>query len=57
MQLKLLPSPVMQLLLKQTFPGREHGAAEMHLGWDSPGSQGKEQKMSGLGMMFSIAFG
>lgn len=27
MQLKLLPSPVMQLLLRETFPGREHGFA------------------------------
>lgn len=63
MQLKLLPSPVMQVLLTETFPGHEQGfasragAAGMHLGWDNPGSQGKGHYMFGLGMMFSIAFG
>lgn len=48
MQLKLLPSSVMQVLLAETFPGHEHGFARavgMPLGWESPGSQGKEQDM------------
>lgn len=66
MQLELLPSPVTQLLLAETFPGREHGfargAGTSQSCSDTPGVgqawlQGKELNMSGLGMMFSIAFG
>lgn len=70
MQLKLLPSLVMQPLLKQAFHWLwvqlcwmglwgwyQVGAAMMHLRWASLSSKRKEDRISAFSMMISIAFG